>query len=37
MNLPFREPRKVLLERMAKCEMTASIFCVDGNCLTGDG
>jgi hypothetical protein len=37
MNLPFREPRTVLLFRMARCEMTANVFCVAGDCGTGEG
>jgi hypothetical protein len=37
MNLPFRSPVKVLLERMAKCEMVSNVFGVYGNNLTGEG
>lgn len=33
----FREPRTPLVVRMARCEMTTSIFCVDGDCETGQG
>jgi hypothetical protein len=33
MNLPFRQPRTVLLVRMAKCEMSCSVFTVAGDNL----
>jgi hypothetical protein len=36
-DLPFRQPRTLLLCRMARCEMSASVFCIDGNTETGDG
>jgi hypothetical protein len=37
MNLPFREPRSILLVRMAKCEMSVSVFGVSGDNLRGEG
>lgn len=33
----FKEPRTALLIRMARCEQTATVFCVDGDCSTGNG
>lgn len=37
LQLPFRARRTILLIRMARCEMQATVFCVDGDCGTGDG
>ena len=37
LDLPFREPRSCLLERMAHCEMTCKVMCVDGDNLAGVG
>jgi hypothetical protein len=36
MELPFREARTVLVVRMARCEQTANVFCVSGDCGTGN-
>lgn len=33
----FREPRTLLLVRMARCGMKSTVFGVDGNCDTGEG
>lgn len=37
LDLPFREPRAPLIERMARCQMSCQVFCVEGDCRTGEG
>lgn len=37
MTLPFRKPRTILVFRMARCEQTANVFCVAGDCAAGEG
>jgi hypothetical protein len=37
LELKFRQPRTVLLVRMAKCGMSSAVFGLEGDCETGEG